>query len=957
MKTEPVAAIGKRSGAAIIDLLARTLIGPALLAVLLLAAPAVLTPGSAWAATFLERAQQYYEEGDLSAASVELKNALQRDPDNAEARALLGQLYLDTGNYESAEKELSRAWDLGLETDSVQMHLARARLALGDFSGVLAGSDPEPDLSSPAMQDLLVARGAALFALGKTQEAAQAYQDVLKVATNARAYAGLARIAYTNGLPNDALLFVERALAVDSENAEFHALAGTLQAASGNMRNAETAFAKALELSPGNLDALAGMGRIKLQSKDYAAAGKFIDQALEGAGTRFSLLALRSYTDLAMKDYEAARTTAESVLAFDNRDLTARYVAGISAFALGDLEQAESRLTEYLSEVPGDVHARAVLEQTLVILNTKDQPQQAESAAQAENTGRLLLDLVSVDPLSAGAFQLSRRSLEARIERAPDNAGLRAELSIAKARTGDLKRAEQELAQAIKLDKDQRYAGAVDQAETVLIHTYVRRLELNKAMELAEAFLERRPDQSAAYTMLATVYAGQGDAEKAEDTVQKALAADPDSPELVGNLAMIQAQVNDLEGAMKTLKASIEKNPKHYRTLVQLAGISLRSNDPVQARGWAEKAIAVDGAALAPRVLLVRSHNAAGDFQLGLDTARNLLEANPKNPGLLQAIGDSQSKLGLTEEAVKTYETLVEVAPFSISAHFLLARAYLENRQFKQTLPAFQRALAIDPNHYPTRLAFARFALAGREVDLAAPVIESLSSQFNDNPEVLELEGNLALARGDLATAVASLSESQRIFAEGDIFRQSVVQNLAFALWQQGERDRAQAELEKWLVHSPQDTGVRLQLATAQAEVGRTEAAIQNYRQVVETEPANWLARNELAVVLHKKGDLGEARNQAEAAFAQAGENAAVMDTLAAILLAEGDHESARPLLERARKMAPNQPDIALHLSQALVRSGEKAEARKVLEFVLNKLGDFEGRGALEAYYEEIGTN
>ena len=55
--------------------------------------------------------------------------------------------------------------------------------------------------------------------------------------------------------------------------------------------------------------------------------------------------------------------------------------------------------------------------------------------------------------------------------------------------------------------------------------------------------------------------------------------------------------------------------------------------------------------------------------------------------------------------------------------------------------------------------------------------------------------------------------------------------------------------------------------------------------------------------------------------------------------------------------MAPNQPDIALHLSQAMMRSGEKAEAQKVLEFVLNKLGEFDGRDALEAYYQEISAN
>ena len=54
-------------------------------------------------------AKQAREKGNLSAAIVHLKNAVQKSPDNAEARYLLGITYNETGDYGSGEKELRRA--------------------------------------------------------------------------------------------------------------------------------------------------------------------------------------------------------------------------------------------------------------------------------------------------------------------------------------------------------------------------------------------------------------------------------------------------------------------------------------------------------------------------------------------------------------------------------------------------------------------------------------------------------------------------------------------------------------------------------------------------------------------------------------------------------------------------------------------------------------------------------
>jgi Tfp pilus assembly protein PilF len=85
----------------------------------------------------LQRADEYRSSGDLTAAIIEIKNALQKNPESAAARFLLGEIYVDIGDGASAEKELVVARDLGIDRESVLKPLGRAWLLQQKFIEVL----------------------------------------------------------------------------------------------------------------------------------------------------------------------------------------------------------------------------------------------------------------------------------------------------------------------------------------------------------------------------------------------------------------------------------------------------------------------------------------------------------------------------------------------------------------------------------------------------------------------------------------------------------------------------------------------------------------------------------------------------------------------------------------------------------------------------------------------------
>src|SRR3954462_14347561 len=74
----------------------------------------------------LTSAKEYLVKKDNNAALIQLRNALQKDPDLAEARFLLGKLLLESGDPAGAEKELSIASSLQYPDEQVVPLWARS---------------------------------------------------------------------------------------------------------------------------------------------------------------------------------------------------------------------------------------------------------------------------------------------------------------------------------------------------------------------------------------------------------------------------------------------------------------------------------------------------------------------------------------------------------------------------------------------------------------------------------------------------------------------------------------------------------------------------------------------------------------------------------------------------------------------------------------------------------------
>ncbi|MEO9135640.1 MAG: tetratricopeptide repeat protein, partial [Casimicrobiaceae bacterium] len=145
-----------------------------------------------------------------------------------------------------------------------------------------------------------------------------------------------------------------------------------------------------------------------------------------------------------------------------------------------------------------------------------------------------------------------------------------------------------------------------------------------------------------------------------------------------------------------------------------------------------------------------------------------------------------------------------------------------------------------------------------------------------------------------------------------------------------GKTAEAGAMAKKWLSEHPKDTMMQLFLTQQDLQRKDLPAARAGYERVLQIDPDNAVALNNLAWVLTEAKDP-KGLEYAEHAHRLAPFNPTVLDTLGWALTQNGQAKRGVELLRMASHLAPAQDEIRLHFAKALLETGDKAGARQEL--------------------------
>jgi putative PEP-CTERM system TPR-repeat lipoprotein len=872
--------------------------------------------------SLLTEAKQYQQKGDLKAALIQLKNAVEKSPENGDARMQLAALQLKMGDTASAEKEARKARSLGIAADVALPLEGKAMAQQGRFKEMLETITPELAARSAPLLSL---RGEALMATGKADEAKQAYDQALALNPNAgEALLGLARQAMAANDRDAAERYTADAVAKDANNPEVWMFRGAMLRFAGKPDEALAAYDKTLALDPKHRSAHVEKAYIQISRGKFAEAKTEIDAADKASPGSLLVTYTRALYEFSQGKYAAAQEGVQKVLKSAPDHLPSVLLAGASEMNLGATQQAEQHLRKYLESNPNDVYARKLLAQTLL---KSSQPADAAAALapvlKDSTQDPQLLALAGESYMQVRDFSKASAYLEKAAALAPKAAALHTSLGLSKLGQGDQAKGLSELELATTLDPKSA------QASMALVQTEMGLKHYDKALAAAQAIEQQQPDNPQVYNVKGAVYLVKGDMASARAAFEKAVALQPTFFPAVTNLARLDLQDKKPEAAKQRFEKMLEKDKNNYGAMAALGELALLQKHPEEATSWFEKGSNANPDAVVPAIRLGTHYLHTNQAPKALTLARKFLVENPTNPDLLELQGQAQVAAKDPSAALETYSKLVNVLPKSAAAQLRLAGVHMLLKNDAAAADDLKRAVELQQDFIPARLAQVELALRTGRTDEALAQARQLQKLNDKLPVGYAVEGDVLLLQKKPAQALPAYEKALAISKSPEMLVK-IMQVMSM----NGKEKEAQARASQWLKEHPNDPMISMYLADRSLASKDFKPAIALLEGVLKQNPNNPVALNNLAWAYQQEKDP-RALSTAEQAFKLAGDNPGVMDTLGWMLVEQGNTTRAVPLLQKASGMAPNSPEIRYHLAVSLNKSGDKQGARKELTQLL----------------------
>ncbi len=377
----------------------------------------------------------------------------------------------------------------------------------------------------------------------------------------------------------------------------------------------------------------------------------------------------------------------------------------------------------------------------------------------------------------------------------------------------------------------------------------------------------------------------------------------------------------------------MREQEEHLPTLLRLAALEGREGNNANRVALLTRAKNAHPEALEPRLGLARYYMSADRPEKVASVFKDLMQLQLHSPQVLELLAYASIAQEYFRDAQAKAERLVSVMPKSAAARYLLWRASSPAGDEETARKALDEALELNPDHIPSLVVLARLAQREGRPEEFQKHVAHLRELAPENPEVM---GLVAMSAGGEGQADESIALAQRAFDT----QPSTSTLIALVNTQRnaGQGNAAVDTLQTWIAKNPDDMAARLALSD-ELQQSDPSAASAQYRAVLEREPNNVLALNNLAWNL-RESNPEEALSLIERAAELAQGHPAVLDTKAMIEHTAGRYDAAAQTIAQALQGAPDNPSIRYHRALIDAASGNKDAAAKELKALL--AADFE---------------
>jgi len=830
---------------------------------------------------------QYMKDGNYQGAIVIYKTVLENAPETMDARLALAQAYLGAGKMEQAEKNFEKYLRQNPYDKSVLLDMAKLSGYRKDNQGAIDQLQEylKENSNSSEAYELL---GKNYWLVGAKSQARASFEKAIEVAPDeATPKLAMAQYYMAEGQQDEARSYIDAILEKDpTQNDALHYRARELLDA-GDTAGYHEILQTILKHHPNDHYSKYALAKVMISQKNQDEALNMANQLLLEAPRSGYAQRIKGLVHYENKEYkDAIDAYLESVAI--RPDLESYLYLGLSQYGAGDLETAISNLRIAAERSTKMIKAREMI--SLILLQQK---RYNESIAEAEK-------ILAIEP---------------------DNV-------VARVIMGDV---------------------------------YSAQGEADKALEQLKEITERDPNYVAAFLKMGALYFAQGDLSESEAALQGAMKAAPDSlrPRLV--LSDFYLKSGKMGMARKVLDQGLTGGKEDVSIYVYLARMELAENRPGEARKHLVKAKAISDSTPAPYMIMASIALAEKKPELAIEEYDALLE---KQPGFLRA----QLAKAVTLETLQRPEEAEAVYKDSLASKNHMA--FMAYSSFKRksgdeegALAVINQGLGINSGEPELLKAKADVLLALKRFDEVLVMTKELESYSQVAAYTLRVRTHMLNKDVEAAiTTARELTDFNPKSVQGHLLLADVYMSARRSEeWGKALQDgvakcgpdssllielsryyASTGDYNKALNYLDSVVGSNDRLFKAHSmrgdiyyQMGRTDDAVDNYRQALKLNQEYVPALNNLAMIyLDDSKTASVALRLAYKAYVQVPWNASVMDTFGYALAVNGKKDEAVSVLEKVANVQKDNPIVNYHLGYAYYKAGKKKQARELLKLV-----------------------
>jgi putative PEP-CTERM system TPR-repeat lipoprotein len=871
--------------------------------------------------TLLAEAKTSIEISKYSEAAINLKNIIQSDPKHAEARQLLGKIYLKVDNLAGAEKEFTKALEIAPDNEAAKLLLAKTYLLISKFTN-LTETLAEPQFTNTDDQIYaLLLLGQANLSLGNIEKAKENIQEANDLSsTSQHSVLGRAFIAVYDNSHDNALALVDALLSRNNKFEEAWLLKGSILSNQGEFKAAANAYSEYYKLKPANIGIRTIIAHNYVRAGEYDLAKPHIEDLRKINENHPTVNTLAAQVKYAEGDYESAKDLANSVVNATNNGL-ANMISGLSSFQLKNYQQAYSSLNAISDNLPKEHKVHKILAVLQVKLGYTEAFENSLSNFTNNPEDSDIYANLGMEFIQQGDKDAALEMFEKANSLSPNNANIKAQLGALKLNNSD-NSGLIELSSAIEINPNFKAANIA------LAMAHLKSGKLEKATAIANSWIKSNPKSSAALILRGNIALQANENDKAMQYFIQASETNPTDIIPLFNLAVLHAnqlKFDKSNSSLDKLYALDLEYPYAYRLAISNA---IELDEEEKLKNKLMSFIKNNADVIWPKIILARRFMIEKNHIQALAILQNNIDYATAPSVYFQTLANMLLETRNTNELIAMHKSWQRAQPFNEMAYFQEAAYQEKLKDYNGALSAIKRGL-LKPelkNNFKLQSLEAYYLLKTNQTELASQKVNLLASNEPGHPLLTSIQGQIALSRKQFNNASELLKRSYLANTKES------VGVMLIAAYKGSKNIKEAISFLTEEQYTFENSQVYSKLLAEMYIADEPKKAISNYQKVLAKTPNDVVTLNNLAWVYYENQQFDNALKYAEQAIKIAPKHPQALDTYGLALMKNNKLTQAIATLELAYSLDSENSEIKAHLAEAYIANSQQEKADLLLK-------------------------